>query len=122
MHTQVHLQADAVLLLEECLPYPMPTTSREQAQELLAQLAALVAGAGLPPGHALRISTSLVCFRRPADGAEAKLSAPPPGAWRLEAAAEEGGRAVAASAVSVAAADPGAVHSPPAMLLEFVGT
>lgn len=119
LHAQVRLTAAAVLLLEDCLPYPVPHESAEQAQALLTQLTALVARAGLPPGHTLCVKTSLVCFRRPVDGAEAKLSAPPFGSWRLEATAEEGGRAVTASAVPMAR---GIIDGAPATQLEFVGT
>ncbi|PSC74342.1 hypothetical protein C2E20_2708 [Micractinium conductrix] len=62
-HVEVH--AEAVLLSEHVLPYASlagAATAAAAAQQL-AELAAALAGAGLPPGHEMRLTTNLVCFQ-----------------------------------------------------------
>lgn len=82
--------AAAVLLSEHVLPYPAPAGSAVVAQQQLAQLAELLAAAGLPPGHTIHLATNLVCFQRHSDGVDAKLTAPTEHGWQMLYAAAGG--------------------------------
>ena len=118
--SQVRLRAAAVLLYEDVLPYPVPALTVQQASEQLRQLAALLARAGgLPPGHTLRMAASLVCFRRPGDGSEAKLAVSLGPGFRM--VVRDGTQP--AEVLAMVQADQAGAPSggEPAMQLEFVG-
>lgn len=102
-HVEVH--AEAVLLSEHVLPYASlagAATAAAAAQQL-AELAAALAGAGLPPGHEMRLTTNLVCFQTVPchDSTDAKLVAPR--AQAVQAAEAAGGAAAAADGGATAA-------------------
>lgn len=106
---QVHLLAAAVLLSERVLPYATRSATPAATEAQLAQLAALVAAAGLPPGHRIELDTNLVCFLQLGDSVEVKLEAP--AAAAAGAAAEGDGLLSAAAGSVVASLGPPPAHS-----------
>ncbi|KAL4452586.1 hypothetical protein ABPG75_008248 [Micractinium tetrahymenae] len=94
---EVSLLAAAVLLSEHVLPYAglAGAAGAAVAEAHLCELALLLAAAGLPKGHRIKVQANLVCFQRSSDGADAKLVAPHAAApaAAAAAAAADGGQA-----------------------------
>ncbi len=84
---QVHILAAAVLTTEHVLPYFAAGAAPTAVERQLAQLAQLLATAGLAEGHCITLDTNLVCWQCPSDGSEVKLAAPAADALLVAAAA-----------------------------------